>query len=389
MPIAKLRQFVLSPYTLFAVIVLLLLPLLIADPFWLNRLSLYLVFGILALSMCLCWGYCGILSLGHGAFFGLGAYCMAMSLKLLSPDSLAQGTSFPLPDFMVWNTPPGQELQLPLLWVPFQNQWFGLFAALALPMLFAAIVGWFVFNGGVSGVFISIITLSLVVILNLVLIDQQPLTNGFNGLTNLAVFQIGDFAFDPYSLATYYLIAGSLIVVLLGLRWLTRTKVGLLFRAIQADEQRVRYFGYDIANYKIFALSVSAMIAGFAGALFVINSQYASPTIMDVGISIAVVVWTAVGGRTSLVGAAVGAIAINLIQSLLSENENLIQVWQLIVGILFVLVVLFLPGGLASLAPKLLRFRRRKKVLEPVTIDASREPLLSLPISSGRMKDEG
>lgn len=381
----RIQRVILSPYTLFILIVLVLPPLLVADPFWLNRLSLYLVFGILALSMCLCWGYCGILSLGHGAFFGIGAYCMAMSLKLLSPDSLAQGTPFPLPDFMVWNTPPGQALKLPLLWVPFQNQWFGLLAALLVPTLFAAIVGWFVFNGGVSGVFISIITLSIVVILNLLLIDQQPLTNGFNGLTNLAVFQIGDWAFDPYSLSTYFLIAGSLVAVLLGLKWLTSTKTGLLLKAIRADEQRVRYFGYDIASYKIFILSISAMVAGFAGALFVVNSQYASPTIMDVGISIAVVVWTAVGGRESLIGAAIGAILINLVQSLLSENENLIQIWQLIVGILFVLVVMFLPEGLAGLVPRVLTvWRRSSKQSVPVSSSDG----ISLPVATGAIKDE-
>ncbi|MBD2019881.1 urea ABC transporter permease subunit UrtC [Leptolyngbya sp. FACHB-36] len=381
----RIKRVILSPYTLFILIVLVLPPLLVADPFWLNRLSLYLVFGILALSMCLCWGYCGILSLGHGAFFGIGAYCMAMSLKLLSPDSLAQGTPFPLPDFMVWNTPPGQALKLPLLWVPFQNQWFGLFAALLVPTLFAAIVGWFVFNGGVSGVFISIITLSIVVILNLLLIDQQPLTNGFNGLTNLAVFQIGDWAFDPYSLSTYFLIAGSLVAVLLGLKWLTSTKTGLLLKAIRADEQRVRYFGYDIASYKIFILSISAMVAGFAGALFVVNSQYASPTIMDVGISIAVVVWTAVGGRESLIGAAIGAILINLVQSLLSENENLIQVWQLIVGILFVLVVMFLPEGLAGLVPRVLTVWRKTR---NQSISVSSSDGISLPVATGAIKDE-
>uniref|UniRef100_A0A7C3PES2 Urea ABC transporter permease subunit UrtC n=1 Tax=Oscillatoriales cyanobacterium SpSt-418 TaxID=2282169 RepID=A0A7C3PES2_9CYAN len=354
MNLVKLKRFILSPYTLF-IVAILIPPLFVVDPFWVNRLSLYLVFSVLALSMSLCWGYAGILSLGHGVFFGLGAYCMAMSLKLLSPDSLTQGTPFPLPDFIVWNTPPGEALKLPWLWVPFQNQWFGLVAALLVPALFAALVGWFVFYGSVSGVFISIITLSMVVILNLVIIDQQPLTNGFNGLNNLAMFNVGGFEFDPYGLPTYYLIAIACALTLLGTRWLTQTKAGLIFKAIQADEQRVKYFGYDIAAYKIFALSVSAMIAGLAGVLFVINSQYASPTIMDVTLSIAIVIWVAVGGRDSLIGAAVGAIAINAIQNVLSESESLINVWRLLLGILFLLVVMFLPKGLASLGSLLQR----------------------------------
>jgi urea transport system permease protein len=361
MNIAKLKRVALSPYTIF-IVAILIPPLFIIDPFWINRLALYLVFSVLALSMSLCWGYAGILSLGHGVFFGLGAYCMAMSLKLLSPDSLTQGTPFPLPDFIVWNTPPEEALKLPWLWVPFQSQWFGLVAALIVPALFAAMVGWFIFYGGVSGVFISIITLSIAVILNLVIIDQQPITNGFNGLNNLALLNIAGFEFDPYGLPAYYLIAIACALTLLGTRWLTKTKAGLILKAIQADEERVKYFGYDIAVYKIFALSTSAMIAGLAGVLFVINSQYASPTIMDVALSIAIVIWVAVGGRDSLIGAAVGAIAINAIQNALSENENLINVWRLLLGILFLLVVMFLPRGLASLG-SLLQGRSQSSVI--------------------------
>ncbi|RUT07408.1 urea ABC transporter permease subunit UrtC [Chroococcidiopsis cubana SAG 39.79] len=308
---------------------------------------------------------------------------MAMALKLLSPDSLTQGTPFPLPDFIVWNTPPGEALKLPWLWVPFQSQWFGLAAALLVPAIFAALVGWFVFYGSVSGVFISIITLSVVVILNLVVIDLQPITNGFNGLNNLATFNVAGFEFDPYGLPTYYLIAITCAAILLGVHWLTQTRVGLIFKAIQANEQRVTYFGYDIAAYKIFALSVSAMVAGLAGVLFVINSQYASPTIMDVTLSIAIVVWTAVGGRDSLIGSALGAIAINAIQNALSESESLIYIWQLLLGILFVVVVVFLPKGLASLGAKL--FRRSPPSMAEAAAISQRKPLnLSLPPAKQR-----
>mgnify|MGYP002777079479 CR=1 FL=1 len=351
-----------SPAYLIFFAVLLIVPALIGDPFWLNRLSQYLTYGMLAVSISLCWGYSGILSLGHAAFFGLGAYCMAMSLKLLSPASLQQGTGFPLPDFMIWNTPPGQELALPALWVPFQNQWFGLFAAIALPTILALIIGWFVFYGNVSGVFVSIITLSFVVILNLIVIDQQPLTNGFNGITDLAFFTVGDFEFDPYGATTYLLIAIALILVTLLARSLVKTKAGLVFRAIQADETRVSYFGYDIAGYKLFSFGVSAAIAGLAGAFFVVCSQFASPALLEIGFSISIIIWAAVGGRGSLIGSAVGAIGINLLQGLLSENPMLINVWQLIIGVLFIAVVMFLPNGLAELVPKL---QRRKKTSQP------------------------
>lgn len=356
---STLRKLPVPGYLIFFAVIL-AAPLFVSDPFWLNRLAQYLTYGLLATSVALCWGYCGILSLGHAAFFGLGAYCMAMSLKLLSPASLQQGTSFPLPDFMVWNTPPGKALALPALWAPFQNQWFGVLAALVVPFILAAIVGWFVFYGNVSGVFVSIITLSLVVILNLVIIDQQPFTNGFNGITDLAYFRVGEFEFDPYVWQTYLLSAVALITVMLLLKLLVDTKSGLIFKAIQADETRVRYFGYDIASYKIFAFSISALIAGFAGALFVICSQFASPALLDVGFSINIIIWAAVGGRASLLGATVGAIAINLMQSLISENPVLINVWQLIIGIVFILIITILPNGFADLIPKLSsRFSRK------------------------------
>lgn len=350
-----------APTYLIFCAVLFAVPLVISDSFWLNRLSQYLTYGILAVSISLCWGYCGILSLGHAVFFSLGAYCMAMSLKLLSPVSLQQGTDFPLPDFMVWNTPAGQSLALPALWLPFQNQWFGVFAALVVPLVVAIVLGLFIFYGNVSGVFVSIITLSLVVILNLLVIDQQPLTNGFNGITDLAFFKVGNYEFDPYSWATYLLIALSLALVILLLELLVNTKTGLLFKAIQADEMRVEYFGYTVANYKLFAFAVSALIAGLAGALFAICSQFASPALLEVGFSISIIIWAAVGGRGSLIGSALGAIAINLLQSLLSENSTLINVWQLIIGIVFILVVLFLPSGLAGLVPGLIgRFSHRQ-----------------------------
>ncbi|PPS41902.1 urea ABC transporter permease subunit UrtC [Chroococcidiopsis sp. TS-821] len=349
---SAVRKIPAPSYLIFFAIIL-LLPLFVTDAFWLNRLSQYLTYGMLAAALSLCWGYCGILSLGHAAFFGLGAYCMAMSLKLLSPTSLGQGTDFPLPDFMVWNTLAGQELTLPLLWVPFQNQWFGLFAALIVPLTLAILLGLFIFYGNISGVFVSIVTLSLVVILNLIIVDQQPLTNGFNGITDLAYFTVGNFEFDPYSWTTYLLTAVSLIAMMLLLKAVVETKTGLLFRAIQADETRVKYFGYNIANYKLFAFSLSALVAGLAGALFTISSQFASPALLEIGFSISIIIWTAVGGRASLLGSAIGAIAINLLQSLLSESETLINVWLLIIGSVFILVILVLPNGLTDIIPTL------------------------------------
>src|SRR5258708_17945687 len=167
---------------------------LLLDPFWLNRIAKYLVFGMLGVAVALSWGYAGILNLGQGLFFGAGAYMLAMSLKLASPTSLQQGSDRPVPDFMLWNAEPGAPTELccinkaSFLWLPFQNQWFGTAMGLILPVAIAAVLGTIVFRKRISGVFVSIITLSLVLLVRLVFIDSPSLADGFNGLTALAWF---------------------------------------------------------------------------------------------------------------------------------------------------------------------------------------------------------
>src|ERR1700739_1316114 len=215
---------------------------LILDPFWLNRIAKYLVFGMLGVAVALSWGYAGILNLGQGLFFGAGAYMLAMSLKLASPTSLQQGSDKPVPDFMLWNAEPGAPTELccinkaSFLWLPFQNQWFGVFMGLVLPVAIATVIGVIVFRKRISGVFVSIITLALVLLVRLVVIDAQPITNGFNGLTDLGTFEVAGLQFDPYSRATYYLVACMLILALLGGRWLVETRAGLILQAIRDDQ---------------------------------------------------------------------------------------------------------------------------------------------------------
>src|ERR1700683_3939097 len=207
---------------------------LLLDPFWLNRIAKYLVFGMLGIAVALSWGYAGILNLGQGFFFGAGAYMIAMSLKLASPTSLQQGSDRPVPDFMLWNAEPGAPTELccinkaSFLWLPFQHQWFGVFMGLVLPVAIATVIGAIVFCKGFAGVFVSVITLALVLLVRLVIIDAQPVTNGFNGLTDLGTFQVGGVEFDPYSRATYYLVAGMLILALVGARMLVETRAGLI-----------------------------------------------------------------------------------------------------------------------------------------------------------------
>ena len=213
------RHVEIAIYALF--IVAIMLAPLVLDSFWVNRLAKYLVFGMLGIAVALSWGYAGILNLGQGLFFGGGAYMLAMSLKLASQTSLQQGSDKPVPDFMLWNAEPGSQTDLccinkaSFLWIPFQNQWFGVAMGIVLPVCIAAVLGIIMFRKRIAGVFVSIITLALVLLVRLLIIDAQPLTNGFNGLTDLGWFKLFDFEFDPYLTQTYYLVAGSLAIVLM------------------------------------------------------------------------------------------------------------------------------------------------------------------------------
>jgi urea transport system permease protein len=335
---------------------ILLLPLYLDDPFYLNRIAKYLVYGMLGVAIALCWGYGGILNLGQGLFFGLGAYMTAMSLKLQSYTSLQQGSDEPIPDFMLWNAEPGAPTELccinsaSFLWLPFQAQWFGLVMSIVVPVALALLVAWPIFRLRVSGVYVAIITLALVLLARLLIIDAQPLTNGFNGLTDLGWLTIGGFEFDPYLTETYYLVAVSLAIVLLAARWLVGTRAGLIMQSTRDDADRARYLGFNVAAYQAFFFTVSAGIAGFAGLLYVVTAEFAGPSFMDLAFSISMVIWAAVGGRGSLLGACIGAIVINTIEASASESEMLQESWRAIIGIVFILAVLYLPRGLAGLA---------------------------------------
>ncbi|MBN8184668.1 MULTISPECIES: urea ABC transporter permease subunit UrtC [Stappiaceae] len=321
---------------------ILLVPSVLDDAFLLNKYSRYLVFAILAVSLSLSWGYAGILNLGQAATFGLGSYAMAMGLKLRTVP--VHTGSEGLPDFMVWNN----VTELPWFWAPFHSMTFAILAGLLIPAAFAALLGWFMFRGRITGVYASIITLAVLVVVNLLIIDQQRYTGGFNGITDLAQFEVAGFFFDAYSATTYYLVALCLCAVLLLSLAVTRSKTGMILQAIRDQENRVRFFGYDVALYQIFVFSLSAGIAGLAGMLYTIVMEFASPTFLSVPLSLSVVIWVAVGGRQSLLGAAIGALIVTGVQGALSESEVFLESWMLIMGGLFVLAVLFLPKGIAG-----------------------------------------
>ena len=342
-------------YLLFCALIL-IFPILLDNDYLLNKYARYLVFGILSAALSFSWGYTGILNLGQAVSFGLGSYVMAMALKLrtIPIQTGANG----LPDFMVWNN----VKTLPWFWEPFHSYTFTILAGAGIPMLVAFVLGWFIFRGRITGVFVAIITLAMLVVINLVIIDQQKYTGGFNGITDLTTLKVFGVAFDAYSANTYYLVAGTLCVVLLGGLAITHTKTGLILQAIRDDENRVRFFGYDVAAYQNFAFTLSAGVAGFAGMLYTLVMEFASPTFLSVPLSLSIVIWCAVGGRASLLGAAIGAVLVTGVQGNLSESPAFLNTWMLIMGAIFITIVLFLPNGLISLTGKLAQLLKRNAV---------------------------
>lgn len=224
-----------------------------------------------------------------------------------------------------------------------------------MPALLAFLLGWSVLRARVTEDYVAIITLAMLVVINLLIIDGQSVTGGFNGITDLTPLELFGVTFDAYSTATYYLIAISLVLALvLGLA-VVNSKAGPIMQAIRDDETRVRYFGCDVAHYQNFAFCLPAGMAGFAGMLYTLVMEFASPTFLSVQLSLSVVIWCAVGGRASLIGSALGAIVVTGVQGSLSETPALIDTWMLVMGALFVAVVLFLPNGLVSLLDPLQR----------------------------------
>lgn len=327
-------------YALFALLILVFVPWALGfDGYGLNTFARYLTLGMVAMALALSWGSAGILNLGQAGTFGLGAYIMAMHLKLKASESMPGG----LPDFMGWTNVE----TLPWFWAPFHSLPVTIAAGFLIPAAIAAIIGIFMFRGRITGVFVAIITLAFLVAIRLVFVEEQGYTGGENGLTGLAPLEILGWEADSYSLSFYYFVAGCLMTALiLGLA-LVRSKFGLVLRAIKENADRVRFFGYDVSRYEILAFCVSAAIAGWAGMLYALVLQFASPTYMSVSFSLAIVIWCAVGGRESLVAAALGGILVNILEGRLSDF--FVDGWSLVLGVTFIVIVLFMPKGLYGL----------------------------------------
>jgi urea transport system permease protein len=313
--------------------------------FTLNRFGKFLAFAILALGLDLIWGYTGILSLGHGVFFGLGAYAIGMHLMLSIGTESVYGSM--LPDFMVWN----QVKELPLFWKPFYSFGFAVIAAFLLPTLFAALFGFLAFRSRIRGVYFAIITQALALSVWLVFNRNETNLGGTNGLTDFK--KVLEFRLsDPGTQRGLYIVT----VLCLGAayllcRWIIRSRTGKVLVAIRDSEQRVLFSGYSPANYKLFVFVVSAALAGLAGALYVPQVGIITPAQIGVLPSLEMVIWVAVGGRGTLIGAVVGAVGVNWARSILTNSFP--DLWPFFLGGLFVLVVLLFPEGCVGLVHRL------------------------------------
>jgi urea transport system permease protein len=302
--------------------------------FRLNLMGRFLSLAIVALGIDLIWGFTGLLSLGHGIFFTLGGYALAMHLKLPQPPGSG------LPDFMsLYGVS-----ELPWFWRPFYSAPFSLMAIAVIPAIIAGLLGYVIFRNRIRGVYFSILTQAATIIFFNFLNGQQKLFNGTNGLTDFrSVFGLP--VKDNRTQYILYIITILFVVADYALcRWLTSGRFGRLLVAIRDDESRVRFTGYNPTGFKILVFAVSGALAGIAGALFTLQSGIVSPNTMNIAFSIEMVIWVAVGGRATLVGAILGAVVVNLAKSLLSEKFP--DFWLFFQGGLFLLVVLLLPNGI-------------------------------------------
>ena len=346
----------------FVVLMAVVLPLLLSG-FRLGLLGRFLSLAIVALGIDLIWGFTGLLSLGHGIFFALGGYAFAMFLQL---NSLGEGQ---IPEFFGLY---GVDT-LPWFWEPFASFSFTLLAIFLLPAIVAGLLGYLVFRNRIRGVYFSILTQAALVVFFNLFNGQQKWINGTNGLkTDTSVFWGQEVGGESMQMTFYLITVAVLVVMYLLCRWLTSGRFGRLLVAIRDDENRVRFSGYDPTGFKVLVFAVSGAIAGIAGALYTVQSGIVSPQFMDIAFSIEMVIWVAVGGRATLVGAILGALLVNWARALLSESFP--EVWLFFQGALFLLVVTALPDGLVG-------WFRQQAPQQVRSLISKPEPLLTDPQS--------
>jgi len=307
-----------------------------------SLLGKYMTFALLGMSLDLVWGYCGILALGHGAFFALGGYAMGMYLMRKIGNRGVYGDPL-LPDFMVfldWK-------ELPWYWHGFDQFWFAALMILLVPGLLAFLFGWLAFRSRVTGVYLSIITQALTYALLLAFFRNEMGFGGNNGLTDFK--EILGFNIQSDSVRACLLMASGMILMLAFLlsRWLIASKLGRVVTAIRDQEMRVRFLGYRVENFKLWIFVFAAMLAGIAGALYVPQVGIINPSEFSPLNSLEIVIWVAIGGRGTLYGAIVGAVLVNYTKTLLTGWAP--EIWLFFLGAAFILVTVLLPDGLLGI----------------------------------------
>ena len=307
-----------------------------------SLLGKYLCYAILALSLDLVWGFCGILSLGHGAFFALGGYAMGMYLMRQIGARGVYANPI-LPDFMVFLN----MKELPLAWYGFSSLPYALLMVLMVPGLLAFVFGWFAFRSRVSGVYLSIITQAMTFAMMLAFFRNDMGFGGNNGLTDFKDILGYSVQANATRLVLYVLTILTLAGCYLAARFMVRSAYGQVLVGIRDAESRTRFLGYRVEHFKLLAFTVSACMAGMAGALYVPQVGIINPSEFAPGNSIEAVIWVAVGGRGTLVGAALGAVLVNFAKTWLTGA--LPEIWLFALGGLFIGVTLFLPKGILGL----------------------------------------
>lgn len=341
------------------------------DNFTINLWGKYLCFALLAISVDLLWGYTGLLSLGQSLFFALGGYMLGMHLMLMIGEQgvYAQAGKNPnlLPDFMVFLG----HTTLPSFWAPFYSFGVAALMVLVVPGLLAWGFGFLAFRSRIKGVYFSILTQALTYGAALMFFRNDMLMGGNNGFTDFKLILGSDLREASTQRALFIATAIALVIVYVGCRVLSQTKFGLVQRAIRDGENRVLFSGYASAHFKLFIFVLSGAIASVGGALYVPQVGGINPSVMTPDKSLEAVVWVAVGGRGTLIGPIVGAISINALKSWATRAYP--DLWLIILGGLFMLVVLFLPGGLVSL-PKIIGGWFKKVRTVPGPTDSAATP---------------
>ncbi len=324
-------------------------------PGWaLQLLGKYLCFALLALAVDLVWGFCGILSLGHGAFFALGGYCMGMYLMRQIGSRGVYGNPI-LPDFMVFLN----YKELPWFWYGFDHFWFAAIMVLLVPSLLALALGWFAFRSRVTGVYLSIITQAMTFALMLAFFRNDMGLGGNNGMTDFKEILGFSVQAEGTRAVLCFTSAFALALGLVLTAAIVGSRFGKALTAVRDAESRMRFLGYRVEGYKLFVFVLSAAMAGLAGALYVPQIGIINPSEFAPGNSIEAVIWVAVGGRGTLIGPVIGAFLVNFGKTWLTGA--LPEVWLFALGALFIVVTLLLPKGVVGLWAQLKTRSRERK----------------------------